>query len=48
MLLEDFEKVVTDGLKSAESAADGKGDNHLVTLPVEKLIEILRDEKLNI
>jgi hypothetical protein len=47
-LLANFETVVSDGLKSAESAADGKGDNHLVTLPVEALIELLKDDKLKI
>ena len=35
-------------MKSAESAADGKGDNHLVTLPVEALIELIKDDKLKI
>ena len=47
-MLANFETVVSDGLKSAESAADGKGDNHLVTLPVEALIELLKDDKLKI
>jgi hypothetical protein len=47
-LLANFETVVSNGLKSAESAADGKGDNHLVTLPVEALIELLKDDKLKI
>ena len=47
-MLANFETVVFDGLKSAESAADGKGDNHLVTLPVEALIELLKDDKLKI
>ena len=48
LLLANFQSVVTDGLKSAESAADGKGDNHLVTLPVEALIEFLKDDKLKV
>ena len=47
-MLANFETVVSNGLKSAESAADGKGDNHLVTLPVEALIELLKDDKLKI
>lgn len=47
-MIANFETVVSDGLKSAESAADGKGDNHLVTLPVEALIELLKDDKLKI
>ena len=47
-MLANFQTVVSDGLKSAESAADGKGDNHLVTLPVEALIDLLKDDKLKI
>ncbi len=27
LLLSNFDKVVSEGLKSAETAADGKGDN---------------------
>ncbi len=48
LLLANFQSVVRDGLKSAESAADGKGDNHLVSLPVEALIDLLRDDRLNV
>jgi chemotaxis protein histidine kinase CheA len=47
-LLANFQTVVSDGLKSAETAADGKGDNHIVTLPVEALIDLLKDDKLKI
>ncbi len=48
LLLANFQSVVRDGLKLAESAADGKGDNHLVSLPVEALIDLLRDDRLNV
>jgi chemotaxis protein histidine kinase CheA len=47
-LLANFQTLVSDGLKSSESAADGKGDNHLVTLPVEALIDLLKDDKVKI
>lgn len=48
LLLANFQTVVTEGLKSAESAADGKGDSHLLTLPVEALIDLIKDDKLKI